>query len=461
MLSLMRRTRWLGSALFALVACSPAPAGLTVELRTDILPATEFASVQTEVSSAPFASAAPTGSVRNAPADASADYVHGARVAELTEVGPGDWFVRVSLLDAMNRPLIRRTTVLSVRGRHALTVVISRTCARVVCPETGDDPTATECSGGRCVVPRCSPETPELCPTPACRTDVECATGACGAGTCASGACLVSRDDGACGAGACQPDFTCSGARAAGASDAAPADAGTDGGPRDAGTDVGPRDAGSCMATESACTNAADDDCDGLEDCADPDCGGASCDDGEPCTHHDQCSTGACRGTNISCVSTPCRTITCNGTATCTTTNVPDLTGCPDEGNPCTDDWCGGGTCVHWPRADNAQYDGDYYHRCCGGTPTQTGTDSNCDSCGNDCSGQGCFTFLGIASCYCPVSNQFCSDRGRGTCFDGYGADGIGWMCQCQGDFDCAPGQTCCMNGPPAFRHFCFFGSCG
>lgn len=436
-------------------ACSPAPSGLTVDLRTDMRAVEDFDSVQTEVSSTRFTTTAASGRVTNTPVTSGADLLRGVRVADLPDLGNGTWYVRVSLLaPTTHTPVLQRTTELTLTTRYALTVVIARSCVTVSCPQTGDDPAATECRGGACVTPRCAPETPEFCPPPQCTTDNDCHTGTCGRGTCADGACLVTRDDTACAGGSCRFDYTCVGVPDASITDAGPSDAG----PIDAGHDVGIVDAGSCTARETLCTNAADDDCDGLQDCADPDCDMQACDDGNACTHHDHCSASAdaCMGTAIACVDEPCRAHACNGTDTCSSTNAPDLIGCPDDGNPCTADFCASGTCAHLAVADDTSYDGMYYHRCCGGVPTQTGTDSHCDSCGNDCGGQGCFTFLGIASCRCPVSDAFCTDRNRGFCYDS--GDGNGWLCQPQDPTQCSAGQSYCPNPGP--RHFCFFGSC-
>jgi hypothetical protein len=441
----MRRI-WGALFVLGLVACGAAPGGLNVDVRTDLAPGVEFTSVQTEVSATPFVSAATSGNVTNAPAAATDDFLRGQRVADLATLQPGEWYVRVALLDHAGARVLTRTTILTLTTHYSLTVVLARACAHVTCPEAGDEPMATECNGGHCVVPRCSPETPEACTSVhACARDADCTSGACGRGSCVSGACLVVPDDTACHGGTCGADYTCAG--------------GTDAGATDAGSD----DARHCTASEAACANGMDDDCDGQADCADSDCAGVACDDGNACTHTDRCSGGACAGTAISCVDEPCRSHTCNGTASCTDANIRDGMGCPDDGNPCTGEFCGAGTCVHVPGTDNTSYDGMYYHRCCGGVPTQTGTDANCDGCGNDCGGNGCFTYLGIASCHCPVSNAFCDGLNRGTCYQGdYSGtpDGLGWLCQCQSDANCAPGQTCCMGGAPGFRHFCFFGSC-
>jgi hypothetical protein len=53
------------------------------------------------------------------------------------------------------------------------------------------------------------------------------------------------------------------------------------------------------VGCEQACGNGVDDDGDGLTDCADPDCQGQSCDDGNTCTTTDHCDAGVCRGVPV------------------------------------------------------------------------------------------------------------------------------------------------------------------
>ena len=48
--------------------------------------------------------------------------------------------------------------------------------------------------------------------------------------------------------------------------------------------------------SQEDCTDGVDNDGDGLADCADPDCNGTPCDDGDACTTGDTCSNGACNG---------------------------------------------------------------------------------------------------------------------------------------------------------------------
>lgn len=51
------------------------------------------------------------------------------------------------------------------------------------------------------------------------------------------------------------------------------------------------------------CADGEDNDCDGLTDCQDPDCGGQACNDNNNCTEHDKCGLdgGRCRGEPIVC----------------------------------------------------------------------------------------------------------------------------------------------------------------
>jgi hypothetical protein len=134
----------------------------------------------------------------------------------------------VTLLAASGARVAQRAVSLHLAGRYALTVVLARSCTGVVCP-TAAAPLLTECSGGTCVSPTCSPETPSACPMPDCTVDGDCAPpGHCGRGTCASGVCLFTPDDAMCGmGGTCGADFQCSARLDAGGTDAGATDAGT------------------------------------------------------------------------------------------------------------------------------------------------------------------------------------------------------------------------------------------
>jgi hypothetical protein len=99
----------------------------------------------------------------------------------------------------------------------------------------------------------------------------------------------------ACLGATCATDFNCGGNDVDAGVDAGTdagfdPDAGMDGGELDGGADAG-MDAGTdagviifCVPKEAACDNGADDDLDGMSDCADPDCDGKTCATGTVCT---------------------------------------------------------------------------------------------------------------------------------------------------------------------------------
>ena len=95
--------------------------------------------------------------------------------------------------------------------------------------------------------------------------------------------------------------------------------------------------AGGCEPVELLCADGVDEDGDGERDCADPDCGGRPCDDGDPCTRGETCAAGVCGGGADACV-TECG----NG-------EVEEGEGCDDGGESegcdadCTPVVCGDG----------------------------------------------------------------------------------------------------------------------
>jgi hypothetical protein len=235
--------------------------------------------------------------------------------------------------------------------------------------------------------------------------------------------------------------------------------------PADAGVDAGPVDidAGPCTATETSCTDGLDRDCDLATDCADSDCAGQACDDGDPCTHGDRCSGGACVGTPITCADDDCVTRACNGTASCDEAPRADGTACsddgnpctddecsggrcdhvarggacPDDGNPCTDDVCASGTCTHPSRPDGTDLGG--WTRCCGGAAVDVSTDrANCGACGLACSGSyACTVYGGHPTCDCATSNAECHGGVGFLCSTSYG------VCACLNDGACPGSATC------------------
>jgi len=106
-----------------------------------------------------------------------------------------------------------------------------------------------------------------------------------------------------------------------------------------------------CVGTPIACVedqcNARA--CNGTSTCTVTPKGAASCDDGNPCTYGDTCSSsGICTGTTINCISDACAIRMCNGTSTCTMQPLQAGTSCKvtNDGFPCRDACDGAGQCV-------------------------------------------------------------------------------------------------------------------
>ncbi len=287
---------WLATILAGIAGCS-GHTELVVGLETDLVPGIDFTRVETQVMGA---------SSTRVPADFGQDFVGGQQVADVTGIDGGRTDVLVSLLDQGGDVVAQRRTIVEVSGRFGMTVIITRDCRAVSCPQAGGDPSATECLGGRCVPPECSAEHPSACGMRACMTATDCPApaAACAEARCDTtlGACLLAPVSGGCADGTfCDPDLGCR--RVPNGEGGMPMDAG----PLDAGPlDAGPLDAG-CV-------------------------GGASCDTGNPCELGTiDCSSGspvcvsagpAAAGTECRAAAGPCDVAeTCDGT---TTTCAPD-----------------------------------------------------------------------------------------------------------------------------------------
>jgi hypothetical protein len=166
------------------------------------------------------------------------------------------------------------------------------------------------------------------------------------------------------------------------------------------GHDAGPQDGGSedagpvCTPSaprEQSCADGSDDDCDGLIDCADPDCAGAVCRAAAgDCDEPEKCTAGACPVDAKKVDGTEC-TSSCN--AACQAGTCVGTLGCDDK-NPCTIDTCNSSTgeCSHHPVADgrgcddgNACTTGDH----CGATGVCAGAVVSCDD-QNSCTVDSC-----------------------------------------------------------------------
>jgi hypothetical protein len=164
---------------------------LFVDMKTDYVGGVEATAVRTVLRA--IATDEP---LRDVTADlATTDLTGGRRVAELSALSAGTYLVEVTLsgpgVDATRRIRV------DLDGSRAITAVITRDCAAVSCPN--EDASLTECLGGRCVSPRCSPEAPDSCPEPECVGDGECSTAiGCTDAICLEGACTARSVDDRC-----------------------------------------------------------------------------------------------------------------------------------------------------------------------------------------------------------------------------------------------------------------------
>ena len=315
----MIRSARVALTLAMLASCSDDEASVLVDLKTDLLAGHEFFAVRTEIAPQPFGEDVEPEDSRDVIVDGSRDFLRGARIAEFDGIEPGVRHLRVSLLDDRGAAILVRLVTLRLEGQHGVTVVMTRNCRDIVCPEPAGDPAYTTCAGGQCVSPECTPENPAGCGgLDGCTADSDCsATAACARGLCVEGQCFAVGDSELCApTEVCAPDVGCV---------------------LRPDVDAGPP----CPPSETACADGEDDDCDGLLDCADPDCVGQACDDGSVCTESDVCTEGrVCGGTAVDC----------DDGNVCTTDSCDPASGCANENNTASCDdgfWCNGpDTCM-------------------------------------------------------------------------------------------------------------------
>jgi hypothetical protein len=228
---------------------------LLVDVRTDYAPGREFTRVEVVLRSGDTA-------VRSVETitDELEDYLAGERVAELEDLAPGAYTLEVTLRSPSGETGAAAIP-LSLSASRGITVVITRDCAGVTCPEAGGSADATECLNARCVEPDCLLGDRGAC-VARCASDSECAAGAaCTRGRCIDGVCLVASDPSVCPGGVCDPEDGCV--------------TRTDAGMPDAGPEP---DAGRCES---------DMECPPTHACASGvcrrTCGGSTCKDGEVC----------------------------------------------------------------------------------------------------------------------------------------------------------------------------------
>lgn len=356
----------LASFSLLLAGCGEDGVELRIDVRTDYVPVAEFSEIEISLdgSEAVIYDAA-----------FEDDFLTGVRVATLEDVKPGEVTVRARILAADGRRLVQRLVSADVSGNSTLTLVITRSCAAVTCPD--GDPQATECVGGRCVSPECSPENPEACGEGGCQSDSDCgdAPVGCARTLCTSGECFVGSDFSACATGEfCHPELGCQ--------------------PRPVESDLGTPSMDGGMSMEDA-SMSMDDGGTGPIDMGPPEECGMPCDTGNECeVGIYECSTGEpiCVRDSLVGAGTTCRPSAgeCDVAETCDGESPT----CPMDafeptGTSCSAGFCDGlGTCSDscTPGADcstgNPCETGTI--DCSGGTPvcTRSGNAPNGTSCG-------------------------------------------------------------------------------
>ncbi len=96
---------------------------------------------------------------------------------------------------------MRRVSAIVHSPITIVTIVLTRSCEGVMCPN--DNPAFDSCLGGRCVDPRCTPETPEFCPPGQCVSAAECGVpdAECVESRCGDGVCLAVPNNALCAEG--------------------------------------------------------------------------------------------------------------------------------------------------------------------------------------------------------------------------------------------------------------------
>ncbi len=188
-----------GLALLALVvvaACSSQSPEVSVQVLTDLAPVSQFDEIVILRGRATHSFVVSSSQRYDAP----------RVVVEYHDVMAGTVLELTAELRFRGRTVLRRSRTTQVTGRHIVLFTFTASCTEIVCPMA--DPRATECEGGRCVVPDC---TGSECVQPACRTDLQCeASSACEAPRCVDGVCFQFADPARCGPGEiCVPGRGC------------------------------------------------------------------------------------------------------------------------------------------------------------------------------------------------------------------------------------------------------------
>ena len=279
----------------------------------------------------------------------------------------------------------------------------------------------------------------------------------CGGGECQPGPALVCNDGNACTADTCEAESGCHFEAAAGACD-------------DGDSCTGPD-----MCANGQCLGGPTMDCDDENPCTDDSCDVLSgcvhvlnsvpCNDGDLCTTGDHCQLGECAGGgNLVCVDgNVCTADQCDPEVGCQF--VPNSAACDDgnpctlgdhcssavckatstlgcdDGNPCTADGCTPDDgCLHLP-AEGSCNDGDVctINDSCVGGECSGGVELNCDD-GDPCTEDACAEGLGCL--HNPLTDVECDDSDPCTVTDSC----VVGECVGSGELACEDGDVCTQN---------------
>src|SRR5690606_25172595 len=184
-------TRAAMSCALLLVACNARPTELSVDVRTDLAPLTDFASVRVEL----FPGQGRDFDAVTREARSGDRFSEGVRIADFTGVPLGASRVRATLLDSAGAEVLARSVDVAIAGDYALTIVLSASCVGRACPGASEPASYTACVSGECVDPRCGGPDPQGCGDVSCRAPADCTLdclAACIGGACV---CIGSRED--------------------------------------------------------------------------------------------------------------------------------------------------------------------------------------------------------------------------------------------------------------------------
>lgn len=202
----------------ALVGCKSGK-DLRVDLVTDLVPGFELFVVEVDLyderPQLGGGDAVAIERLRTAYFDYTADLVDGVNLGDFGGLPNGEHWLVARFYSSDMDVIARQMLQVQVRGDTAVTILLTRDCAGVMCPMSGDDAGHLACLRGECVDPRC-PQDPSFCPDPECTEDADCDdfdgfdVAECARMVCTESYCFAGAVPGGCPEGEfCHPSLGC------------------------------------------------------------------------------------------------------------------------------------------------------------------------------------------------------------------------------------------------------------